>query len=311
MPLAATPEAINLMFLSFRKSVPPRPAVICTIGFARAFTWNPVAVGSTLTTLHQKLVNQFKRFLLVGGMPEAVAEYTQGNDLLACQRVLDDLIISLKADFTKYKKRVPVLRIAEVFESVVQQNGGKFIFAKAATESNHKQVKEALELLIMAGLVIPVTHTSANGIPLGAGADIKKRKMLIFDTGIFQRLLGLDISKVLFEDSFELVNKGAIAELYAGLELIRTSSCYQQISLYYWQREALNSNAEVDYLIQKQQEIIPMEVKSGKKGSMQSLHLFLKEKNMPFGIRLSLENFSSYGQIRVYPLYAVSNLVNE
>lgn len=262
-------------------------------------------------TLHQKLVNQFKRFLLVGGMPEAVAEYTQGNDLLACQRVLDDLIISLKADFTKYKKRVPVLRIAEVFESVVQQNGGKFIFAKAATESNHKQVKEALELLIMAGLVIPVTHTSANGIPLGAGADIKKRKMLIFDTGIFQRLLGLDISKVLFEDSFELVNKGAIAELYAGLELIRTSSCYQQISLYYWQREALNSNAEVDYLIQKQQEIIPMEVKSGKKGSMQSLHLFLKEKNMPFGIRLSLENFSSYGQIRVYPLYAVSNLVNE
>jgi predicted AAA+ superfamily ATPase len=262
-------------------------------------------------TLHQKLVNQFKRFLLVGGMPEAVAEYTQGNDLLACQRVLDDLIISLKADFTKYKKRVPVLRIAEVFESVVQQNGGKFFFAKAATESNHKQVKEALELLIMAGLVIPVTHTSANGIPLGAGADIKKRKMLIFDTGIFQRLLGLDISKVLFEDSFELVNKGAIAELYAGLELIRTSSCYQQISLYYWQREALNSNAEVDYLIQKQQEIIPMEVKSGKKGSMQSLHLFLKEKNMPFGIRLSLENFSSYGQIRVYPLYAVSNLVNE
>jgi hypothetical protein len=262
-------------------------------------------------TLHQKLVNQFKRFLLVGGMPEAVAEYTQGNDLLACQRVLDDLIISLKADFTKYKKRVPVLRIAEVFESVVQQNGGKFIFAKAATESNHKQVKEALKLLIMAGLVIPVTHTSANGIPLGAGADIKKRKMLIFDTGIFQRLLGLDISKVLFEDSFELVNKGAIAELYAGLELIRTSSCYQQISLYYWQREALNSNAEVDYLIQKQLEIIPMEVKSGKKGSMQSLHLFLKEKNMPFGIRLSLENFSSYGQIRVYPLYAVSNLVNE
>lgn len=261
--------------------------------------------------IHQKLVNHFKRFLLVGGMPEAVAEYAHENDLLACQRVLDDLIISLKADFTKYKKRVPALRITEVFDSVVRQNGGKFVFVKAATESNHKQIKEALELLIMAGLVIPVTHTSANGIPLGAGADLKKRKMLIFDTGVFQRLLGLDISKVLFEDSFELVNKGAIAELFAGLELIRTSSCYQQHSLYYWQREALNSNAEVDYLMQKQQEIIPIEVKSGKKGSMQSLYLFLKEKNRPYGIRFSLENFSVYGQIRVYPLYAVSNLVIE
>jgi hypothetical protein len=134
--------------------------------------------------------------------------------------------------------------------------------------------------------------------------------MLLFDTGIFQRLLGLNISDVLFEDDFDLVNKGSIAELYVGLEILKSLSCYQQQSLYYWQREALNSNAEVDYLIQKQQHIIPVEVKSGKKGSMQSLHLFLKEKKIPFGIRFSLENYSVYGQIKVYPLYAVSDFMN-
>jgi predicted AAA+ superfamily ATPase len=261
--------------------------------------------------IHNKLLNLLRRFLVLGGMPEVIVNYVQGQNLNACQQVLNDLIVSLKADFTKYKKRVPFSRLSEVFTSVVQQTDGKFIYAKTATEANHKQVKEAVDLLIMAGLVIPVTHTSANGIPLGAESAEKKRKMLIFDSGIFQRILGLNISELLFEDSFDIVNKGSIAELHVGLELLKSSSCYQQSELYYWHREALNSNAEVDYVIQKHQDIIPIEVKSGKKGKMQSLYLFLKEKKAPYGIRFSLENYSAYGQIRVYPLYAVSDIVPE
>ncbi len=261
--------------------------------------------------VHRKLLNYLKHFLVLGGMPELISHYVQGENLQSCQRVLDDLIISLKADFTKYKKRVPVLRLSEIFDSVVRQTGGKFVYSKAATEANHKQIKEAIELLIMAGLIIPVTHSSSNGIPLGAECNHKKRKMLIFDTGIFQRLLGLDITEILFENNFEMINKGCIAELYVGLELLKSSSCYQQQSLYYWQREALNSNAEVDYVIQEQQEIIPIEVKSGKKGSMQSLYLFLKEKKRPYGIRFSLENYSTYNQVRVFPLYAVSDYMTQ
>ncbi|MCK4716836.1 MAG: ATP-binding protein [Candidatus Marinimicrobia bacterium] len=261
--------------------------------------------------VHRKLLNYLKHFLVLGGMPELISHYVQGENLQSCQRVLDDLIISLKADFTKYKKRVPILRLSEVFDSVVRQTGGKFVYSKAATEANHKQIKEAIELLIMAGLIIPVTHSSSNGIPLGAECDHKKRKMLIFDTGIFQRLLGLDITEILFENNFEMINKGCISELYVGLELLKSSSCYQQQSLYYWQREALNSNAEVDYVIQEQQEIVPIEVKSGKKGSMQSLYLFLKEKKRPFGIRFSLENYSTYNLVRVFPLYAVSDYMTQ
>ncbi|BBE18537.1 ATPase [Aquipluma nitroreducens] len=259
--------------------------------------------------LHNKLLEYLKRFLIIGGMPEVVSNYVQGKNMNDCQRVLDDLIISLKADFSKYKQNVPVSRISEVFESVVEQVGGKFVYAKAATEANLKQIKVAIDLLVMAGLTYPVVHTSANGIPLGAESDHKKRKMLIFDTGIFQRLLGLNIAEVLLSDRFSMINKGSLAELFVGLELLKSVSCYEHQSLYYWQREALNSNAEVDYLILKGQTIIPVEVKAGTKGSMQSLFLFLKEKNRPFGIRLSLENFAVYDQIRVFPLYAVSNLV--
>lgn len=259
--------------------------------------------------LHQKLTGHVKRFLILGGMPEVLATLIQNNDLSACGRVLDDLVTSLRTDFAKYKKRVPALRIAEVFDSVVRQAGGKFVYAKAASQYNHKQIKEALDLLIMAGLVIPVTHTAANGLPLGAESNSKKRKMLLLDTGIFQRLLGLNVADVMLEDDFDVINKGSIAEQYTGLELLKAASCYRQELLYFWQREAKSSNAEVDYVMQKGQQIVPVEVKSGKSGAMQSMHLFIEEKKSSFGVRFSLENYSAYEKIKVYPLYAVSDFV--
>jgi len=203
---------------------------------------------------------------------------------------------------------MPVNRIREAFEAVVMQMGGKFVYAKAASNSDPKQIKTAIELLILAGLVIPVTHTSANGIPLGAEVDPKKRKMLIFDTGIFQRLLGLNIGELMIGESFEVVNKGALAELSVGLELSKTSSHYRNDPLYYWQRESANGNAEVDYVFQKGEKIIPIEVKSGVRGSMQSLHLFIKEKNVDIGVRFSLENFGRFQNITTIPIYAVSTI---
>ena len=127
------------------------------------------------------------------------------------------------------------------------------------------------------------------------------------DTGIFQRLMQLDISELLFSEDFKLVNKGGIAEQFVGLEILKNASCYNQTDLFYWHREALNSNAEVDYLIQKQNDIVPIEVKSGIKGSMNSMFLFLNEKKAKYGCRLSLENFSEYENIKVYPLYAFAN----
>jgi predicted AAA+ superfamily ATPase len=92
--------------------------------------------------------------------------------------------------------------------------------------------------------------------------------------------------------------------------LSKASSCYEQPQLYYWHREALNSSAEVDYVIQQGEKIIPIEVKSGSSGKMQSLHLFLNEKKSTYGIRTSLENFAQYDKIKVYPLYAIGNLIN-
>ncbi len=261
-----------------------------------------------LEPVHQKLINLYKKFLIIGGMPEAVSIYVNSNDLLEVQRVLNDLLISVQADFAKYKTRVPGDRLVEVFNAIARQVSTKFTYSYPNATLNNLQIKEAIELLKMAGLVYAVTHSAANGIPLGAEINPKKTKFLIFDTGIFQRILGLNIADLLISDDFNAINKGNIAELYVGLELLKAESCYQKAELYYWQRNARNSQAEVDYVCQFNNAIVPVEVKAGTKGSMQSLYLFLKEKKRTQGFRISLENFSRMEQISILPVYAVNNL---
>jgi predicted AAA+ superfamily ATPase len=261
--------------------------------------------------IHNQLVNRLKTFLIVGGMPESVAQYAKTQDLLHSQNVLNDIIISLKNDFAKYKKRVPALRINEVFESVARQAEGKFVYEHAAVQASNAQVKQSLDLLVMAGLVYPVTHSAANGIPLGAEINLKFQRFILLDTGLFQRVLNLDAAQILLSDNFLSINRGAIAEIFVGLELIKGSSCYNPISLYCWQREKRQASAQVDYLIQQGEQIVPIEVKAGTQGAMQSLRWFMAEKNSNKGIRTSLENFATYENIDVFPMYAVSNVLQK
>ena len=254
--------------------------------------------------IHHKLTSIYKNFLIVGGMPEAVKTYVETKRFLEVQRVLDDLILSIQSDFSKYKTRISSLNLLEVFNALAMQVGEKFTYAYPNATLNNKQIKAAIELFKLAGLVHSVTHTSATGIPLGATVNPKFTKYLVFDTGIFQRLLGLDLSQLILQSDFNAVNKGNIAELHVGLELIKSDDCYQKNPVYYWQRESKNSQAELDYVLQIQEEIVPIEVKAGTKGSMQSMYLFMKEKSVPKGIRISMENFSNLEKIAIYPLYA-------
>ena len=258
--------------------------------------------------IHQKLSGLYKKFLLIGGMPEAVRAYVKGDSILNIQRVLNDLIIALEADFAKYKKRFPGGRLNEVFRAIAYQTGQKFTYSYNKGSLSNVQIKEAIRLLCMAGIVYPVIHTAANGIPIGAKINPKKIKYLLYDTGIFQRLLGLELGDMMIQDEFTAINKGNIVELSVGLELIKNTDPFEPANLYYWHREAQNSQAEVDYVIQYGNEIYPIEVKSGTKGSMQSMYLFMKEKKSMLGYRLSFENFSSMDSVKIMPVYVAGKL---
>ena len=203
---------------------------------------------------------------------------------------------------------MPALVLNEVFESIMHQAEGKFVYERAALETKNARVKQALELLVMAGLAHPVTHSAANGIPLGAEINPKHRRIIPCDTGIFLHILGVERSDILLADSFNAINRGSLAEIFTGLELLKAGGTHARRQLYCWHREKSQSSAQIDYLVQKGSSIIPIEVKSGTQGGMKSLKIFMQEKNISRGIRASLENFARKDDFDIYPLYAVSNL---
>ena len=260
--------------------------------------------------VHERIINRLKTFILTGGMPKVVSTFVKTHDLKGCQRVLTDLVVSYRDDFKKYRRRIPEQRISMVLDAVSQQKSGRFIYSNVNDNLSLAQVKMTLDLLTKAGLVYPVVHTSANGIPLGAEANERYQRMSVFDTGIQQCLLGSDLSKLSLTENVDMVNKGTLAEVYVASELMKAASCYERQQLYCWHREKKDSQAEVDFVVQIGQEIVPIEVKSGTTGKMQSLRVFLNEKQLHFGVRTSMENFARYDNIRVYPLYAISNIFN-
>jgi predicted AAA+ superfamily ATPase len=260
-------------------------------------------------TFHSKAIEILKTFLLIGGMPEAVAKYIETQNIYEAQNILSDLIITLKSDFEKYREKVPLLRLNTVFDGLVEQAGQKVVYSNLSRDYNIQQIKECVELLRMAGLIVPVIHTAANGIPLGAESNLKKQKLMFLDTGVYLKLSGLDLTDIVVGTDLEMINKGRVAEMFVSLELQKSFPANTDNLQYFWSRESKSSTAEVDFLIQKGDKIVPIEVKSGTTGKMQSLHLFMKEKNSERGIRCSLENFAHYDKIEVYPLYAISNLV--
>ncbi len=260
---------------------------------------------------HKKLIEYLRTYMLVGGMPEAVNTYAATHDLLKVMNILDDLILTFQDDFAKYRKRIPLERLAETFRSVAAQTGGKFVCAEVEREIKSTVILNVLDLLVKAGLVHQVFKTPATGIPLGTMTDRRVFKALLFDVGVHQRLLGLDMSSHMTADETALTNNGSMAELIVGLHMAAYQSSHRRPELFYWQREDRGANAEVDYVIQRGNDIVPVEVKSGIRGTMQSMRIFLKQRGFPRGLRVSLENFGRLNDADILPLYAVHKIYKE
>ena len=278
------------------------------------------------TPLHDKLVALVRTFMLVGGMPEAVAKWAETHDYLLCQEVQDDIITGYEADFPKYKKKIDPQLLAATMRSAATQVTNKFVYAQVPGNNKTADVKKALDLLIKAGIVIPVTHTDANGLPLGDEADESYRKLLLLDTGLMLRLLNMTMGNtstitthILTATAADLVNKGPMAEMLAGLELLHYRSPNLRHDLFYWVRQAKNSLAEIDYLLSRDMKVLPLEVKAGVQGGMKSLWDFMRDKKLSQAIRCSLEDFGHFDYIdskadnavrhvEIVPLYAISQI---
>jgi hypothetical protein len=259
---------------------------------------------------HEKLLDLFRTYQVIGGMPAVVAAYCKERDLTRCQTLLDSLLSIFTDDFSKYRKRVPAVRLTETLKAASLRTGSKFVYSAVSPEASNYETRRSIELLEQAGLVLRVYHTDARGIPLGASINLRRFKALVFDVGLHQRLAGLQLSEHLVADRATLINRGGAAELFTGLQLVSGSSPFLRPELFYWHREARSSSAEVDFVIAHGATIIPLEVKSGFKGGMKSMRIFMQERNTPIGIRLSQENFGRYENILTMPVYAAGRLAD-
>lgn len=279
-----------------------------------------------LMPLHNDIVQHYRTFLMVGGMPASVAAWVTTHDYRNCQTELDDIQLTYYDDFKKYAKKVDPTLLRNTLQSVILQIGNKFTYSKVDGSYRAEEVKKALKLLSDAGIVKRVSHTAANGLPLGAEVNEKFRKYIYLDSALLLRILDMDLGGarqltdlIVAGTAEDLVNKGGLAEMVLGWELIKYSSPRSQHDLYYWENTADGTRSEVDYIIARDMKVLPIECKSGTSGKMKSLHLFMHNKHLTDAIRCSLENFAllescdkkaddAVRRIQILPLYAISNL---
>lgn len=237
--------------------------------------------------IHIQLIQLIKEYLIVGGMPAAVLSWATKKDPNTLNQIQYDLLTTYREDFSKYKGRLSLDRLEDIMHSIPRQLGKKFVYSHANSQASSVPLKQALELLVKARVCHCILSTSANGLPLGAEANNKFLKMILLDCGLCCVSLGLSLHQLASISEITLINNGAMAEQLAGQILRTISPAYVDPLLYYWHREIPNSSAEVDYIIQHENQVIPVEIKAGTTGSLKSLREFVKEKKPPLAVRIN------------------------
>lgn len=257
---------------------------------------------------HQPLLEHIRYYYWLGGMPSVISAWKEHRNPEYCLEIQDQIIQAYRYDFEKYAKRNQIEFIEKVFSAIPLLIGRKFKYTDIDSEVRSTTLKTALFKLQSAGIAHIVYHSSGQGQPLAAAHDEKKFKVFLFDIGLTQRLLGLELSDWLLKP-LEIHYIGAIAKQFVAQEIIAYSSRKTAESLYYWHRESRNSNAEVDFLTIQKGYVIPVEVKSGSTGSLKSLHTFLESHpNSPYAIKISEQRYHQSDRIISIPFYCIERL---
>jgi len=254
-------------------------------------------------TIHHSMLNEIRNYSLVGGMPECVEYYSQTGSLIKAFEIRLDLVNTFRADFSKYAPYADKHCLNQVLTSVAKNIGNQIKYSRLSQDFSIPTIKKAYDLLRQAQVIRKIPATSPAGLPLEQSSSEKKFKTMMVDIGIAQQLCGLPVDTTIYRTSLLDIAKGALAEQFAGQELVAASA---NEAIFYWSRDEKSSTAEVDYLISGRGKVIPVEIKSGASGKLRSMHLLLKTYPVcPYGIVLSEAPFSIlHGQKLVFlPLY--------
>ena len=223
--------------------------------------------------IHTTLEKVLREYFIVGGMPEAVNQYLNNKNIQQCQEIQLSLLNTFRNDFGKYASKFKHKYLQKIFEGVPINISQQFKFSRIDPHMQSRDLRFALEILKDAGLMYSVYCSKAAGLPLNALLNERKFKMLFLDIGLVKASSNISATIMLQKD-LDLVNQGALSEQFVGQELLAYLPHYMPGQLFYWSRDKKGSSAEVDYVVNVSDKIIPVEVKSGKNWNFTLIALF-------------------------------------
>ncbi|VEN73112.1 conserved hypothetical protein [Candidatus Desulfarcum epimagneticum] len=258
-------------------------------------------------TFKSRLENLARRYFFTGGMPGVVSAFSDRVSATEIQRLQSGLIMTYSEDFAKYASKAKHKYLKDVYRNAPRMVGRRYKYSHVNPNVETKFLKEALDLLCDARCLARIRHASGAGTPLSASADERKFKISFLDVGLMQRALHTQ-EKTITGESIMTINAGAAAEQFVAQELFARRDPYSEPRLHFWVREARGSAAEVDFLIEEDGLALPVEVKSGARGSLKSMRLFLdRYPKTPLGIRYSMHDLSYCDRLLSIPLYMIGH----
>ncbi len=258
--------------------------------------------GQISPSVHDYLIAELRKYFFIGGMPECVQAYVDTNSLRESFDVHKELIETYRMDFAKYAPHADKFCLNSVFTTLSQSVGRQIKYARLAEGYSNPTLKKAFELLCLAGIVRKISSSNPGGLPLGASASHGIFKAIMADIGLMQSLSGMSVDIEYAKSDLLQVYRGAMAEQFVGQEMLIS----QNGELYYWDRQAKSSMAEVDYLAVVNGIVHPVEVKSSASGSLKSLHQYLESyQSSGQGLVFSLRPYAELPEkhITFMPLY--------
>lgn len=255
-----------------------------------------------ITMFRSKFEERLRQYYFVGGMPAAVSAFIDNGNLAAVRTIQKGILEAYERDFSKHAPAIDVPRIRMVWKSIPAQlakENKKFIYGVLKEGARAREFELAIEWLRDAGLVYKVNRCKKAMLPLAAYEDFSAFKMFLSDVGLMGAMSNVPAQSLLDGNVLFSDFKGALTEQYVLQQLLVKSS----LSVYYWSSE--NSRGELDFLLQDEEKIVPVEVKAEENLQSKSLKTFVERNPGLHGVRFSMSPYREQDWLTNYPLYSL------
>ena len=254
--------------------------------------------------LHERLIELLKTYFYVGGMPEAVTEFSSNRNYSTVREIQLEILDAYERDFSKHAPPNQFMKILTIWQNVHTQlakENKKFIFSVIKESARGRDYEEAIQWLVEAGLIYKCYHLPTPKLPLTAYSDKNIYKIYLLDVGLLGAQTNLQADTLIKQNELFTEYKGALTENYVAQEF----KSVELRDLYYW---SSSGAAEVDFIVECHGKILPLEVKAGTSDKKKSLLSYANKYNPSMLLRSSSMNLKQNGQLLNYPLYLIRTI---